>query len=312
MHSHAYASALNSLEEASLAGVWDDDPARGREFAKTYGADFFDNIDALLDKCDAAVVTSENKRHADLVDKAARAGRHILCEKPVVTSEDEADRMLDDVSEAGIIFMTAFPCRFSPAYERLRERVRNGDVGKVLAICATNHGMCPFGWFVESEESGGGAMMDHTVHVADLLRDLLQESPTEVYAQTGNNIYAEQWDDTAMMHLKFASGVFATIDASWSRPKTYKTWGDVRMNVVGEKGVIELDMFGQAFDWYKDSHRAAFFGSDIDARMIKAFLQSIETGEAPPVTLNDGIEAARIAIRGYESAARSQPVALGN
>src|SRR5207253_2134250 len=94
--------------------------------------------------------------------------------------------------------MTAFPCRYAPSFTRLQERVKAGDIGPIKAICATNRGRCPFDWFVQENLSGGGAMIDHTVHVTDLLRALLGEEPTRVQAQTGSNMYGQSWDDTAM------------------------------------------------------------------------------------------------------------------
>jgi predicted dehydrogenase len=268
----------------------------------------YDSRDELIHDCDALIVTSENAKHLENIEAAAAAGKHILCEKPIAISEEQGRAILRAAS--GVKLMTAFPCRFSPAYVRLKERVSAGDIGKVLAVCATNHGICPFDWFVQSELSGGGAMMDHTVHVADLLRDLLQEEPHTVYAQTNSRLYGEAWDDSALLHLHYASGIFATIDASWSRPKTYKTWGDVKMNVVGDKGTLELDMFAQAFDHYTArGHGLAGYGSDCDARMVNAFVNSIIDDTAPPVSGEDGMAAARIAFAGYDSASKNEPVA---
>ncbi|MEO7453459.1 MAG: Gfo/Idh/MocA family oxidoreductase [Fimbriimonadales bacterium] len=302
MHAFGYAHALKTNAAAELAGVWDDDAERGRSFAEKFETPFFADRAALLDVCDATIITSENRNHVDNAHVAAEHGKPMLCEKPLVTTEKEADEMREIAGK--VMVMTAFPCRFSPAYQRLKARVDAGDIGKVLAIDATNHGSCPFGWFVETDKSGGGAMMDHTVHVADLLRDLLGENPAMVYAQTANRIYGQSWDDTAMLHLTYPSGVFACIDASWSRPGSYKTWGDVKMAVTGEKGVIELDMFSQGFDYYpKDGrHGISGYGSDLDDLLVASFLRAVETGK-PQVTVDDGIAAAMVAIRGYKSAA---------
>lgn len=156
-------------------------------------------------------------------------------------------------------------------------------------------------------------MIDHVVHVADLLRRLLGEQPTTVQAQTGNNMYGLACDDTAMVTVRYPSGVFATIDASWSKPKGYKTWGNVRLNVTGEKGVIELDMFAQGFDVYTSSgHQKAGAMSNLDALMVDDFLTSIETGKPPVSSLSDGLAASKIALSAYESAgAGNMAVPLG-
>src|SRR5688572_10657460 len=235
MHAFGYASGLMANPNAELAGVWDDDVERGRAFAEKFSIPFHADRNDLLADCDAVIITSENRKHVENAEATAAVGKPMLCEKPLVTTLEEAERMREIAKRVTV--MTAFPCRFSPVYQRLKARVAAGDVGRVLAIDATNHGSCPFGWFVEEDRSGGGAMMDHTVHVADLLRDLLGEIPATVYAQTGNRVFGQSWDDTAMLHLTYQNGVFACIDASWSRPGSYKTWGDVKMSVTGEKGV---------------------------------------------------------------------------
>jgi predicted dehydrogenase len=300
MHSFGYAAGIRR-SGAELSGVWDANAERGRSFAENFDAPWFDDREALIGNSDAVVITSENTLHLDNARAAAAQGKAILCEKPIVTNEKEAVE-IEKLAKSATV-MTAFPCRLSPSYKRLKARVAAGDIGRILAINATNHGSCPFGWFVEKDKSGGGALMDHTVHVADLLRNLLGEDPSFVYGQTGNRIFGKTWDDTAMLNLTFPSGVFATIDASWSRPDSYKTWGDVKMTIVGERGVIELDMFSQGFDYYplEGKHSMAGYGSDLDALLLASFLEAINTGD-PEITAADGTAAARIAIRGYESA----------
>ena len=122
-------------------------------------------------------------------------------------------------------------------------------------------------------------------------------------------MYGQSWEDTAMLTLDFPSGVFATLDSSWSRPKTYKTWGDVTIKVTGDAGVIEMDMFSQNMDVFTDQgHGLAGFGSDLDASMVAAFIKSLQKDEEPPVTAWDGLQAARVALAGYASVKAGSPV----
>ena len=300
MHAWGYVAALQSCGEARVTAVWDPETKRKDTFALENGLQQAESIDAFLERVDAVVITSANKTHAEYAKHAAGAGKPILCEKPLVTSEDEAGQMAATV-KGRTKFMTAFPCRFSPAYQRLKERVMNGDIGAIQAICATNRGKCPFDWFVDVEQSGGGAMIDHTVHVADLLRDLLGEEPTSVQAQIGSNMYGNDWEDTAMLTLQYPSGVFATLDSSWSRPQGYRTWGDVTMNVVGEKGVIELNMFSQDIEIYSSAHSASPYGSNLDLALVGEWLAAIQEDREPSVGLEDGLAASRVAIAAYMS-----------
>ena len=147
-------------------------------------------------------------------------------------------------------------------------------------------------------------MIDHVVHVADLLRDLLGEEPVKVQAQIGNNMYGNEWEDTAMVTLEYPSGVFATLDSSWSRPSTYRTWGDVTMNVIGDDGVIEMDMFGQEIQYFHaggNTHTVASYAPNLDALMVGEWLSAIAEGREPLVTGADGFAAAKVALAGYRS-----------
>ncbi|HEY3781232.1 MAG TPA: Gfo/Idh/MocA family oxidoreductase [Fimbriimonadaceae bacterium] len=315
LHVWSYANALKNTKKAEFVGLWDDDKERRQHFSEQTGAKVYDNFNQFIEKCDAVVITSENVLHAELGVKAAKASKHVLCEKPLVVNEEDGKRLIQACKQANVKLMTAFPCRFSPAYTRLRERVSNGDIGQIKAICATNQGRCPFGWFVEKEKSGGGAMIDHVVHVTDLVRHLLKMEVESVQAQIGHNMYGKEWEDTAMVTLHFPGGIFVTLDSSWSRPSSYKTWGNVNMNVVGEKGVIEMAMFGQNLDYYSNEanfHSQVGYGSDADADMVDAFLESVLQDKEPPVTGWDGLQAARVSLAGYESAKSGQVIAVNH
>ncbi len=313
VHTGGYVHGIKSNPDAVLVGLWDNDVSRGEAFCTQSGAKFYADRSKLLAEVDAVVICSENNYHGALGEAAALAGKHILCEKPLATSEADFNRLMMAVDKTGVKVMTAFPCRYSPAWKMVKERVAAGEIGQLKAICATNRGTCPFSWFVQKELSGGGAMIDHVVHVTDLLRDLLVEEPIRVQAQIGSNIYGKDWEDTAMVTIEFASGVFASLDSSWSRPGVFKTWGDVTMNLIGDKGVIELDMFGTGLDHYHPgavTHTLNGYGYDLDAGMIDGFVQACLHNTEVPITAFDGMQAARVALAGYRSVKEGKPVSV--
>jgi predicted dehydrogenase len=127
-----------------------------------YGAQSFDEPEALLAASDAVIICSENVHHRALTLMAAQAGKPVLCEKPLATTPDDARAMVDACNSANVPLFTAFPCRFSPAFQTLKEAAHRGDLGEILAVRGTNRGKCPGGWFVDLALSGGGAVMDHT------------------------------------------------------------------------------------------------------------------------------------------------------
>jgi len=316
MHVNSYAAELARHSGVTLVGVTDPDPARGKQLADAVGTAFFATKAELLETgLDGIVVTSENIHHRALVELAAAAGvTAILCEKPLATTVEDAKAMIAACEAKGVRLATAFPCRYSPAFVRIQEQVESGAIGTVLAIRGTNRGRNPGGWFVDPALSGGGAVIDHTVHVADLNRVLLGTEATEVYAETGNGFNHQEWEDSGFLTINYANGVFATLDTSWSRPKTFPTWGDVTLQVVGTKGVLDLDLFAQSLAHYDDTSGSVGWpgwGSNIDAGLIADFVKLAAGEDVPRIATGvDGLRALEVALAAYRSAEAGEPVGV--
>jgi predicted dehydrogenase len=306
LHADSYAAQIAAHPGAEIAGFWDADPERLARKSAEYGTTPYADPDTLLAACDAVIVCSENVHHKPLVERAVAARKPVLCEKPLATTPDDARAMVDACAAAGVPLFTAFPTRFSPAFQQLYRSVRNGDLGEILAVRGTNRGRCPGGWFIDKSLSGGGAVMDHTVHVTDLLRFLLKDEPVSVFCEADNGILHGDFDDTGFLSINFAGGVFATLDASWSRPKTFPTWGDVTLGLVGTRGVAELDMFAQESVLYDDARdRVSYQGwdSSIDAGLVAAFVRAVTTGAPGDIaTGEDGLRAVEVVEAAYQSA----------
>jgi UDP-N-acetylglucosamine 3-dehydrogenase len=316
MHAWGYANAVaNKLPEHELVGVADDDAERGQQMASTFSTEFFNSYEKLGETdIDAAFVCTENARHVELVRLLAPMKKHVMCEKPLATTLEDGREMIELCNENGVQLATSFPCRFSPAYTQLRDAVHSGKLGEILAVKATNHGMCPGDWFVQKELSGGGAVMDHTVHVADLLRDLLESEAASVYAEITSGIRRSDTEDIGLLTIEFRNAVFATLDASWSRPpKSYPTWGDVTMEVVGTLGTATMDMFGQVFALHSEKTKRSHWegwGSDLDTLLVADFASSIARGHTPTTSGEDGLRALEITLAAYESQRLVAPVDL--
>ena len=115
---------------------------------------------------DAVIIAAENAKHAQIAIDAAEAKKHILCEKPIATKLSDADSMLRAVENAAVKFQTCFVMRYHTAANLIYGVLERGDIGKVVAMTGTNQlKRLMSGWFIEPELSGGGAVMDHTVHL---------------------------------------------------------------------------------------------------------------------------------------------------
>lgn len=314
MHSYSYATCANELPEVELLGVADHDPERARKVAETFRTKAFSSYEELLRQDIAAVIIgSENIRHPELTAMAAQAGKHVLCEKPIATTISDAQAMINVCKRNGVQLMTAFPCRYSPAMVRVKELVDAGSIGQVLAIKGTNQGRMPGGWFIEKDKSGGGAVIDHTVHVADLMRWLLRSEPSEVYAEISNAMHHEEYDDVGQLTITFDNGVFTSLNTSWSRPKSFPTWGDVTMEITGTNGVISMDMFAQDFAIYSDKTMSTswvHWGNNIDLLMVRDFASSVANGTPVKITGEDGLRAVEVALGAYQSFELGEPVRL--
>lgn len=314
MHAYGYALALKEIPEAQIIGIADDNVERGQSMASALGVDLLPSYQALIDaKPDAVIITPENIRHREFTDMAAHAGIHVLCEKPLATTTADARAMIDVCRASGVKLMTAFPCRYSPAVIRARDAVKNGAIGDVLAIKGTNHGRMPGGWFTELEKSGGGAVIDHTVHVADLMRWITGSDPVEVYAEISNRMFHQEYDDCGLLTITFENGVFSTLDTSWSRPKSFPTWGDVTMDILGTEGVINVNMTAQNITLYSDKDMHIHWinwGSNVDLGLVRDFVTAVEKDLPVSITGEDGMKAMEVALGAYQSSKTGLPVKL--
>jgi len=315
LHANSYISVLQERTDIEFMGLTDEDASRGAALAQERGLAFFEDPEDLLSQLDAVIITSANVDHCAMAMRAARAGVPSLVEKPLATTVADAQKMIDAFAQRDTLLATAFPCPFSPAFEALQETVHSGALGHVLAVRATNRGTMPGGFFIQLERSGGGAVIDHTVHVADLLRRLSGAEVERVYAEVGNGLYHENWDDSGVLTLELSDGSFATLDCSWSRPKSYPTWGDVTLRVTGEKGNASADLFTQHIMHYPATQEAPqwqTWGSNLDAIMIQDFVDAVRSGRPPRSTGHDGLRALQVALGAYESARTGQPVSLAS
>ncbi|GGV58514.1 dehydrogenase [Streptomyces longisporoflavus] len=326
VHAAGYLRLLSRMPGVEVIGS-DPDTAsaapgevRGRAFAEERGVAYAATYEeAFAWGPDAVIVCSENARHRPLVELAASRGVDVLCEKPLATTVEDGEAMLAACREAGVRLAVAFPVRFSPAYAAVKAAVSSGDAGRVLTVSGANNGSMPSvrRWFADPELAGGGALMDHTVHIADLLDDLFGEArAVDVYAQTNNRMYAGEVDaeTSGLVTVTYDNGSVATIDCSWSHPRSHHSWGGLELTVVGERATLEMDAFDQAVHGFSERRGQGLelpFGADLDELMLRAFLYGPAEGGMDVADGEGGLRTLKIVTAGYESARRGVPVAVG-
>jgi predicted dehydrogenase len=316
-HGEAYISNLRRMDNVELLGIADDDPSRGQKIADQNNARFFPSYESLFEaKPNGVIICTENNRHRQLVEMAASRGVHVLCEKPIATTLEDARAIVDVCDKASVLLMTAFPMRFSAPLVEIKARLDHGDFGDVYCFNATNQGELPTkhrAWFVDPKLAGGGAIMDHTVHLVDIMRWFIGSEVETMYARSNKIFHADevQVETGALEMMTFQNKVFATIDASWCRPQYWPTWGGLTFEMVTQRGAVFIDAFRQNLNIYShDTQRAnwAYWGSDMNHAMVSEFVSAIRENRQPRITGIDGMRAVEATLAAYESVHTGQTV----
>lgn len=317
-HAHAYVAAFDRVKGAELVAVSDDNPERLEQVKAQHShvPAFYGDYVSMLDhaEIDGVIICSSNRDHLPIALECAKRGKHILCEKPLGPTVEQSQQIIDACAETGVTLMTAFPVRFSPSIQETRKMILGGDLGRVIGVTTSNHGQMPGGWFVDKELSGGGALIDHTVHVADVLRWMLEDEVESVYAEADTRLHDHlKVEDVGQIIMRFKKGTVVSLDTSWSRPKSFTIWGDVKMAFKGEKANVTLDCFPEQINHFDDramKHTGFNMGEDLDQLMVQEFIDAVQEKREPLVTGLDGLKAVEVAMAAYESVEKGAPVKL--
>lgn len=325
LHAVSYVQALKRLGIEVIASDPDHDQrpageAGGPSLAADLGVPYFDDYQALLaTKPDGVIICSENAKHRELTELAAAAGAHVMSEKPIATSTADARAMIDACAAAGVNLMVAYPVRFSSAFAATKAAYDAGSLGQVLSVTGTNNGRIPLdarSWFVDPALAGGGSLADHTVHVADLLDSLFDGTrAAEVYASVNKILHADKVEvETAgLVSIRYANGVLATIDCSWSKPPNYPTWGGLTLQLVGTGGIADMDAFNSRVDGFSETDKKSLwlaYGGDADTALVAEFVDAIATGRRPQPDGEAGLRSMEIVEAAYQSVRSGEPVVI--
>lgn len=315
-HMNSYAHSAQQMPGVALAGVYDDNAQRGQQAADRLDVRYFAEPEGLLaEGLDGAVICAENSKHKPLVLAVAGRVQGILCEKPIATTLADARAMIDRCQATDTRLQIAFPMRFSQPVMHLKRQMDARVLGEIYSAKCTNHGSMPGSWFTDRELAGGGAVIDHTVHVIDLLRWLWGTEVEEVYAEVGHDLLHPGLgiDDVGLLSFRLANGAFGTLDTSWSRPRSYPTWGDVKLEILGERGLLRVDAFEQKLHVSSDKTGKTGWtnwGSNADAGLMADFVAMLREDRPPSVDGTDGLRALEVALAAYESGRTGGPVSL--
>ena len=248
-HIHEYADH----PQAKLAGFFDLNQDRARALAEQWGGKAYSSWEELLadPAIDAVSVCVANNAHAQISIAALKAGKHVLCEKPMATTLEDCEAMVAAARESGKFLMIGQNQRLTKSHQNARELVENGTLGKILTFRTTfGHGgpetwsVDPGKntWFFDKSKAAMGAMADLGIHKTDLIQYLLGETVVETTAQVttldkrGADGQLIGVDDNAICIYRMSGGAIGTMTASW----TFYGAEDNSTVLYGTKGILRI------------------------------------------------------------------------
>ncbi len=308
-------------DRAKVIAVVDSVEQNARQAAAIVGAGriYADYREVLQSgEVDAVDICLPHHLHAQSVKAAAGSGQHILCQKPLCASEQEADAMAQAVRQAGVTMMCAHHQLFDPPVQRAREMIDAGELGKVYLVrtmaCSrvTETSASSWAWRIERARLGEGELMDNGFHSTYLLLYMAGSPPTEVQAMTANfrlSVLSPS-EDSAQVMVRFANGSMGQLLTSWAFELPD---GGFQFQVIGEKG--QLTGRGNVLQHkpnggWNPARLELPPVNNFDA-MIEHFVECIETGNKPRQTVEDGALAVRFVLAAYRSVKTGRKVRLG-
>ncbi|HEU5080013.1 MAG TPA: Gfo/Idh/MocA family oxidoreductase [Opitutaceae bacterium] len=293
-----HAAAIAATRGAKLVAVCSRSADKAKTFAATVGAAAEPTLEALLARRDVEVVcvATPSGRHRDIALPALRAGKHVLCEKPLEITTERVDEMIATAEERGLILAGVFQQRFGPGAQRLKHAVVEGRFGK-LTLCSAyvkwwrdRDYYTSSTWKGTAALDGGGALMNQGIHAVDLLQ-WLAGMPTSVVAQTRVRVHPIETEDTVVALLDFAGGALGVIEASTA----CYPGSSLRIELMGERGTAVLEN-GAITDWRFADERPG------DAEIRAQQVAGASGGAADPKAI--GIEGHRTVMVDLVSALR--------
>lgn len=306
VHAQTYAAHLASadVDKSVLGGtpvaVFDHDATRAQGFAATNALTVAGSAEHLCDLVDAVIITSEHVRYPELVGAAATRDVPVLCEKPFGTSVVAARAM---VGAGGWVSM-ALPIRYAHPVRQAKALIDQGELGRLLAISGVNHAAFPGSFFGHRSHSGGGAIIDHVVHLADTAHWLTGCEFRTVFAAARNVRCEGDVEDSAQVVASTTEGAWVSIDPSWSRPAGMTGDVDFLMTLWFERGQIDIDAFARRATVTSKGGTVSYppYGTEMDRGLLGDWLGAIAAGAPPPIPVNEGWLATRLALGALHSA----------
>lgn len=319
MHAEIYAQMSGVI----LAAVVDVSLSRAKELADRLGTEGFDNANDVIQRDDIDIidVCVPDSLHTGIVLKALQCQKHILIEKPLGDTLENAEAILKAAESYPKKLMVAHICRFDIRYVKAFEAIRNGELGEIIYISSKRNSPT-LGAYRYAKQC---KLITHSgVHDMDLIRWFMGCEYKSVYAVGRKVRMVKEGYDGALDSIQavytFENGVTYSLENTWALPDKYPSYIDASINIVGSKGQIQIDMGDQGYNVYTNDecviHDVSYWPESFGVRLgdlkieLEHFVDCVRNDKTPRVSLRDGYEVAYAAVKTLESIDRGELVQI--
>ncbi|MCK9862309.1 Gfo/Idh/MocA family oxidoreductase [Paenibacillus sp. ATY16] len=318
---HRHIPEYAGNENVELVAFVDPVIERAEEYAAKHGGKAYADYETMLAevKPDAVSVCTPNYLHASMSIAAANAGAHVLVEKPMAVTDEEAAAMIEAAAKNGVKLMVGHNQRLMPPHVKAKQILDSGVLGRVLTFRTSFGHPGPDGWsidgagswFFRKPEAIMGAMGDLGVHKSDLIRYLLNDEVSEVAAFIGTIDKAGDVDDNANVVVRMQSGAIGSLVASW----TYYKGEDNSTVLWCEKGVMKIgthpedQVIVELRDGSVEKHKVGEISTNtkqLSSGVVDAFIDSIVNDTVPAIPGEEGRKSLKVILSAFESQATGQ------
>ncbi len=327
------AKGIAAAESAEHVMVMDVDARVARDLGETHGVPWTTSVDEILSnpRVDAVYIAVPHYLHAPLTIQALRAGKHVLVEKPIATTLEDADRMIAAAREAGVKLSVAYHAQVDPACRAVRELIADGAIGRVVGTRIVYRGDKPSSywhggysgriqtdWRTSRAKAGGGVLIMNTVHDLNTIRFVTGLEVTRVYAEYDTFATPVEVEDYIALTYRYDNGAIGTLEAGSAvrgRDPLRET-----NRIYGETGQIILANPPRVFVSEERSGLRAGEWQDVPvssdapaggrAAIVDGFARAVLAGQEPPVRAADGRAALAIILAAYRSGQEHRAIEL--
>lgn len=305
-----HVEALAQVERANILGLADINREVAEKTAAKYGGKAFTDYKQMLalSELDAVIVATPDEIHTEPCLAAAKAGKHILVEKPIATTIEEAQAIIDAAEKAKVKLMVGFSLRFDLHFANMKKIVAAGKLGDLISVFTRRLNV-----ITQADRINGRCGVLHFlgIHDFDALRWIVGSKPVSIYTEESTSIPKKYpQDNESFSIIRFENGVRACSHIGWNLPVQHLGGRDFKFDIMGSKGALYVDQMRQGIEVYSEtlskfpSVNAGLYFED------RAFVDCVLDDTPSPITGADGLAALKMVMGAVESIQTGLPVKL--